>query len=227
MLKNRPPVDPSSVQGNAPDAALGISSAIDYDSERILRRSDLLKRLAMSDAYLHALINRWLYPQPFALGSKARGWLESANDAWITSRMLARPEHLRPQDPVTLPLWTPEMELIEPPRRGLTLMRLGDVVFRVGMGRTAISEWVLAGLFPAPIAIGIRARAWVYYEVSDWIRERHERKCDEDPAYGFLTQRLDSVRPQTRSSVQASSSRRPRAPQSSGKKKCGTSNGFG
>ena len=95
--------------------------------------------------------------------------------------------------------WTPEMDLIVPPRSGLCLLREAEVLSRVRFGSTALWDKVRAREFPAPVAIGPRGKRWVLHEVSDWIREQHERRCEENPGYRFLTQRLDAIRPQKRS----------------------------
>lgn len=56
------------------------------------------------------------------------------------------------------------------------LLRLPDVLGRVGMSRTSLYESVGAGAFPAPIPIGVRSVAWLESEVSAWIQARVERR---------------------------------------------------
>ena len=50
----------------------------------------------------------------------------------------------------------------------MRLIRLPQVLDRVGLGRAAVYERVKAGTFPAPIKIGA-ASAWVEEEVDEWI----------------------------------------------------------
>ena len=196
MLKKNGPVVPPSGRGDCPGTPLEFASSIDYDSSQVLRRPDLLDRLAVSDPHLHWLVANLYYPKGFPLGPKLRGWLESTNDAWITRQMHLRDEKGSADNSGRLQVWTPEMELIVPPQSGLRLLTLEQVIARVRIGETALWEKIRNGEFPAPIAIGTRGKRWVSHEVSNWIRERHERRCEEDPGYLFLTQRLDTIRPQ-------------------------------
>ena len=52
------------------------------------------------------------------------------------------------------------------------LLRLPAVIRRVGLRKTAIYEKIRRGEFPAPVAIGVRARAWRASEIDNWIAER-------------------------------------------------------
>jgi prophage regulatory protein len=54
----------------------------------------------------------------------------------------------------------------------LCLLRLPDVIARVGLRRTAIYAAVQAGTFPQPIKLGRRCVAWDSYSIETWIRER-------------------------------------------------------
>jgi prophage regulatory protein len=53
----------------------------------------------------------------------------------------------------------------------LRLLRLPDVIERVGLRRTAIYDLVKLGTFPAPIKLG-RCVAWPSDAVDAWVRER-------------------------------------------------------
>jgi prophage regulatory protein len=53
-----------------------------------------------------------------------------------------------------------------------TILRLGDVRRRTGLGRSTVYDRIKAGNFPAPIALGDRAVGWVESEVSAWIASR-------------------------------------------------------
>ncbi len=61
-----------------------------------------------------------------------------------------------------------------PPR----LLRLREVLEFVGVSEETLMLWVRRGIFPRPLEIGPRARAWRQDEISAWIqtRERAEYK---------------------------------------------------
>lgn len=48
------------------------------------------------------------------------------------------------------------------------LLRLPDVMRRIGMKRTAVYALMKEGSFPAPVKVG-GASAWVDYEITQWI----------------------------------------------------------
>ena len=61
--------------------------------------------------------------------------------------------------------------LVESPAPApLCLLRLPDVIARVGLRRTAIYDGVRLGTFPAPIRLGRRCVAWPSDAVDEWVR---------------------------------------------------------
>ena len=56
-----------------------------------------------------------------------------------------------------------------------TLLRLPQVMGRVGLKATRIYQLVGDGDFPAPIKLSDRAVAWLEDEVEQWIKERASR----------------------------------------------------
>ena len=56
-----------------------------------------------------------------------------------------------------------------------TLLRLPQVMARVGLKGTRIYQLVGDGDFPAPIKLGDRAVAWLEDEVEQWIKDRASR----------------------------------------------------
>jgi len=54
----------------------------------------------------------------------------------------------------------------------LCLLRLPDVIARVGLRRTAIYDGVRLGTFPAPIRLGRRCVAWPSDAVDLWVKEQ-------------------------------------------------------
>ena len=52
------------------------------------------------------------------------------------------------------------------------LLRLPDVIARVGLPRSSLYAQIANGTFPAPIRIGVRAVAWDSAAINDWIAQR-------------------------------------------------------
>lgn len=59
------------------------------------------------------------------------------------------------------------------PKRGKhpRLIRLPEVMDRVGLRRTAVYERVKAGEFPKPRSLGPRCSVWVEAEVDAWVNQ--------------------------------------------------------
>jgi prophage regulatory protein len=58
---------------------------------------------------------------------------------------------------------------------GHKILRLPDVIERVGFSRSSIYAFVDNGTFPKPVQIGIRAVGWLDSDVDDWILDRIEK----------------------------------------------------
>jgi prophage regulatory protein len=54
----------------------------------------------------------------------------------------------------------------------LRILRLPDVMARVGLCRASIYQGIAKGWFPKPIPLGQRARGWVESEISAWLAAR-------------------------------------------------------
>ncbi|TWI69306.1 AlpA family transcriptional regulator [Pseudoduganella lurida] len=54
----------------------------------------------------------------------------------------------------------------------LSLVKLPAVMAICGMSRSSVYLAIKQGDFPAPIAVGGRARAWIRHEVENWIGTR-------------------------------------------------------
>lgn len=67
----------------------------------------------------------------------------------------------------------PRNQLAEP-RRVTRLIRLPEVMNRVGLGRSTIYRWMSEGKFPKPVQLGGHAVAWVEEEVECWIAGKFE-----------------------------------------------------
>ncbi|PTQ88567.1 AlpA family transcriptional regulator [Agitococcus lubricus] len=56
----------------------------------------------------------------------------------------------------------------------MIIMRLTDVMFHTGLGRSSIYKFIAAGTFPKPVPLGDRAVGWVKSEIEDWIMDKIE-----------------------------------------------------
>ncbi len=56
------------------------------------------------------------------------------------------------------------------------VLRLPEVIARVGLCRASIYKMMTCGSFPRPIAIGIRARGWLESEIDTWIALRMQAR---------------------------------------------------
>ena len=55
------------------------------------------------------------------------------------------------------------------------ILRLPDVIERVGFSRSSIYAFVGNGTFPKPVQIGIRAVGWLDSDVDDWLNAKIEQ----------------------------------------------------
>lgn len=55
---------------------------------------------------------------------------------------------------------------------GVRLIRLPEVIHRVGFSRASIYKMIREGTFPRQHKIGPRAVAWTEKSIDDWIREK-------------------------------------------------------
>jgi prophage regulatory protein len=54
----------------------------------------------------------------------------------------------------------------------IALLRLPEVITRVGLRRSAIYDAIAAGKFPTPIKLGRRCVAWPSDEIDAWVASR-------------------------------------------------------
>lgn len=60
------------------------------------------------------------------------------------------------------------------PRQPIRILRLPEVIDRVGLKRAAIYQYVARGQFPKQINLGPRAVGWLEHEVDAWVAARIE-----------------------------------------------------
>jgi prophage regulatory protein len=66
------------------------------------------------------------------------------------------------------------------------ILRLPDVIERVGFSRSSIYASVNKGTFPKPVKIGIRAVGWLESDVDVWLNAKVE-KSKHTPNSGLLS----------------------------------------
>ena len=52
------------------------------------------------------------------------------------------------------------------------VLRLKEVLYRTGLGRTSIYAWMNEGKFPHSIQLGARAVGWLENDIELWINSR-------------------------------------------------------
>jgi prophage regulatory protein len=57
------------------------------------------------------------------------------------------------------------------PRR---ILRLPNVLDRIGLSRSTVYQRVTEGRFPRPVSLGARAVGWIETEVEEWIAHQIE-----------------------------------------------------
>ena len=77
-----------------------------------------------------------------------------------------------PQSNDTLP---PFVQSAASPVSPARLLRLPEVIARVGLKRSAIYQRMSEGRFPKSRSLGPKCAVWVEAEIDDWVREVVER----------------------------------------------------
>ncbi|NCC23157.1 MAG: AlpA family transcriptional regulator [Alphaproteobacteria bacterium] len=58
----------------------------------------------------------------------------------------------------------------------LKILRLPEVIARVGLKRASIYHHISEGNFPKPVPLGPRAVGWLEHEIDEWLRLRLEER---------------------------------------------------
>ncbi len=61
----------------------------------------------------------------------------------------------------------------------MRVLRLDEVVARVGLSKSTLWRYIDEGDFPPPIKLGPRASGWIEHEIDEWIASR-PRAVDKD-----------------------------------------------
>ena len=64
----------------------------------------------------------------------------------------------------------------------MQIWRLKKVMEQTGLGRSSIYNFIKAGEFPKPIALGDRAVGWLASEVEEWILSRVKERDQQAAA---------------------------------------------
>jgi prophage regulatory protein len=67
---------------------------------------------------------------------------------------------------------TPQHLAQVPPSTPARMLRIADVVRRVGLGRSTVWRMVQEKTFPAPRRLGPRAVAWIEADIANWVLNR-------------------------------------------------------
>ena len=57
----------------------------------------------------------------------------------------------------------------------LTILRRRQVEARTGLSRSSIYDFIKAGNFPSPVALGARAVGWVESDIDAWLQSRIQK----------------------------------------------------
>ena len=69
-------------------------------------------------------------------------------------------------------------KLFYPAKSEVRVLRLPEVMHRVGLGRSAIYAMVHTGEFPAPVRLGARVVGWTSEAITQWIEARIRRSAE-------------------------------------------------
>jgi prophage regulatory protein len=64
------------------------------------------------------------------------------------------------------------------------LIRLNEVIFRTGLSRSRIYQYINEDRFPASVSLGGRSVAWINFEIDRWIEDAIGHR-DSAPLYGY------------------------------------------
>ena len=60
--------------------------------------------------------------------------------------------------------------------KNVRILRLDEVLSRVGLRRSTVYLKITLGEFPRPIPLGGKAVGWLDYEIEDWINDRIKQR---------------------------------------------------
>lgn len=61
----------------------------------------------------------------------------------------------------------------------IRILRLPEVISRVGLKRASIYQYISASNFPKPVSLGPRAVGWLEHEIDAWLDKRIQMRCKD------------------------------------------------
>lgn len=161
---------------------------------QMMRIGDVAARTTLSESQINKMRKAKLLPQSTRIGVRACMWPDYRIDAWLFSCMQLRSSMRTLSDPVELPIWTPELEyeMIPLAPYGIEMVRRSVVLNRARVKKSFLYDELIPNRgFPWPVPISVGVRAWVLFEVEEWLRRVNERRRADDPGFAFLTARRE------------------------------------
>ena len=66
----------------------------------------------------------------------------------------------------------------QPEKERIKVIRLPEVIERVGMSKPSIYRLMREEVFPNQIRVGIRAVGWIESEIDEWLEEARRIACE-------------------------------------------------
>ncbi|GBL03165.1 AlpA family transcriptional regulator [Glaciecola sp. KUL10] len=58
----------------------------------------------------------------------------------------------------------------------MRLIRLKEVIYKCGLGKSTIYKYIANDAFPKPLALGDKAVAWLESEIDEWIIDKIKKR---------------------------------------------------
>ena len=137
----------------------------------LLDRKEVEDRTTLSGSQLDLMVARVEFPpfcRPGGAGSRKLFMPEKVLDAWFEWRVEVRNSMRTLLDPMQPTGWSHRLPTGALPA-GLRVLRLPEVVRRVGYRKSEIYRRVASGTLPRPVPLCERCRGWLAHEIDEWI----------------------------------------------------------
>jgi prophage regulatory protein len=147
---------------------------------RFLRLPEVLRRIGICKSEIYARMRAGTFPKPINLTKTRVAWVETDVKAWQDALLASSAEHAMALAPTANHIATVEPQTIAAPRRGIAieargqperLIKLPEVMHRIGLGKTTVYALMKAGEFPKPVRFPRSRVAWVESEIDDWVQK--------------------------------------------------------
>ena len=92
------------------------------------------------------------------------------NDKDLNHAVVAGAAHLQDESAAEFSVVTPPTTFY--PQTPIRILRLTEVIDRVGLCRASIYQYMATGLFPKQIILGLRSVGWIEHEIDAWLASR-------------------------------------------------------